>query len=149
VTDHSPDCVGVVVFVVRKLVDGWRFLVLRRSGGRFADQWWPIAGTREADEDPVDTAVREIAEETGLTPTALHDTGIAAPVVEATGSLRVFVAFAPAESEVRLNYEHSDFQWLSLDDLVAMVPPPSQASIRGVAERFVESAPPAESRVWP
>jgi len=153
VRDHSPDCspecVGVVVFVVRQPAEGGGFLFLRRSGGRFADQWWPVAGTREADERPVDTAVREIEEETGLTPTALHDTGIVAPLLEMPGNLRVFVAFAQPRAEVRLNYEHSDFQWLSFEQVLAIIPPSSHASIRDVAHRFVESRPPAGSRVWP
>jgi dATP pyrophosphohydrolase len=139
----------VVVFLVRPSEGGSDFLFLQRSGGRFADQWWPIAGTREPAESPVETAVREIEEETGLTPAAVHATGITAPRFDQPGSLQVFVAFVTPGSEVRLNYEHSDFRWLSLDEVLAIVPPASRASLRDVSRRFVETQPPDASRVWP
>jgi dATP pyrophosphohydrolase len=130
----------VVVFVVRPSEGGSDFLFLQRSGGRFTDQWWPIAGTREDGESPVETAVREIEEETGLTPDAVHATGIVAPRFDQPGNLQIFVAFVTPDSEVRLNYEHSDFQWLSLDEVL---------TLRDVSRRFVESQPPDASRVWP
>jgi dATP pyrophosphohydrolase len=65
------------------------------------------------------------------------------------GNLQVFVAFVAPRSEVRLNHEHTDFRWLSLDRALSILPPPSRGSIREVARRFVESTPPAASRVWP
>jgi dATP pyrophosphohydrolase len=149
VSDPDSDCLGVVVFLIRQLGENAAFLFLRRSGGRFADQWWPITGTRKRGERPVDTVVREIEEETGLTPISVHATGIVAPLLELPGNLQVFAAFAAPRSEVRLNYEHSDFRWLSLEQTLSIVPPPSRPSIREVAHRFLDSPPPATSRVWP
>ena len=60
---RSP-CLGVVVFVLRREEDSHRYLFVRRSGGRFSGQWWPVTGTREAEETPRLTALRELREET-------------------------------------------------------------------------------------
>jgi 8-oxo-dGTP pyrophosphatase MutT (NUDIX family) len=51
-------------------------LYLRRSGGRFAGQWWPVAGTCEIGEEPLAALFRELKEETGLEPEKVFSLGL-------------------------------------------------------------------------
>ena len=67
---------GVIVYVIRQFPGEPKVLFLKRSGGQHIDAWWPVAGTPVAGEKPVQTAVRELEEETGLTPCRLFSFGI-------------------------------------------------------------------------
>jgi 8-oxo-dGTP pyrophosphatase MutT (NUDIX family) len=113
-------CVAVSVYVLRRRGGATELLFLRRSGGRFAGQWWPVTGTRELAEGPVQCAERELHEETGLSPRSLHDTGLTVPV-EGGGHLRIYVAAIGASAAVRTNWEHDAHRWCSEDEAVGVV----------------------------
>jgi 8-oxo-dGTP pyrophosphatase MutT (NUDIX family) len=106
--------------VLRRRAGATELLFLRRSGGRFAGQWWPVTGTREPAEDPTQCALRELHEETGLLPEALHQTDLTVPV-ETGGYLRIFVAPVDSSAVVRLNWEHDAHRWYSADEARAIV----------------------------
>lgn len=57
----------VRVGVAAVVADGERWLVLRRRGAHGAGTWGLPGGHQEFGESPEATAVREVAEETGLT----------------------------------------------------------------------------------
>jgi len=137
------------VHLLRHDDNGRTFLFVRRSGGRFAGDWWPVAGTREVGERPVETALRETLEETGLVPSTMYDTGFSAPHMDLEGQLRIYTAFVPADAVIRLNYEHTDYRWMTLEEAVAIAPPAAESFVRDLACRFLESRPPASARVWP
>ena len=103
------------VYVLRTLNSTTQVLLLRRCGGRFAGQWWPVTGTLEAGEDPPRCAVRELQEETALTPQALYRTALSVPV-QGGGCLRVFVAAVASSAVVRLNWEHDRHRWCRVDE---------------------------------
>ncbi len=103
---RATSCVGVVLLVVRSEEQSLSLLLLRRSSGRFAGQWWPVTGTLNPDEEPLVGALRELAEETQLTPDAVYSTELSG-LTENGGRLEVFVAVVGPSARVRLNWEHN------------------------------------------
>ena len=75
-----------------------------------AGRWWPVTGTRDAGESPARCALRELHEETALSPITLYRTNLTFPV-EGGGHLRIFVAAVETGATVTLNWEHDDYRW--------------------------------------
>ena len=110
----------VQVFVRR----GDEFLVLHRTKPGEV-YWHVVAGALEAGETAVETAARELEEETGLADAALvdlerrfvypldeephrlpqYESGVTEVVVDC------FCVDAPATWEPRLDFEHDDYRW--------------------------------------
>lgn len=89
---------------------------------------------------------RENKEETGLTLQRLYSADICEQFYEADRDaislLPVFVGFAGSTETVRLNAEHSEFQWVPFDQAVNMVPFAGQRNVlRHVQKEFVEQEP--------
>jgi dATP pyrophosphohydrolase len=139
--DATGDCLGVIIHVLRGRGSGGHFLFMERSGGRYAGEWWPVAGTCEAGEDPVWTAVRELEEETALVPDAIYTTGRAMDHPEEPGHLQLFLAFVASDAEVKLNHEHSDHVWLDVEETIEFVPDSMEVSIRDLERRFMSREP--------
>jgi dATP pyrophosphohydrolase len=136
----TEPCVAVSVYVLRRRAGATELLFLRRSGGRFEGQWWPVTGTRAASEDPVQCALRELREETGLSPNALYQTDLTAPV-EGGGHLRIFVAPVDASDVIRINWEHDAHRWCSTEEAHAIVAGFPKPIVREVVKVF-EADPP-------
>ena len=117
---QADRCVAVSVYVLRCRAGATELLFLRRSGGRFAGQWWPVTGTCKLAEEPVLCARRELLEETGLSPRSLLKTELTVPV-EGGGHLRIYVAGVAASARVRTNWEHDAYRWCAADDAVEVV----------------------------
>jgi len=145
----SSSCLGVVLFVVRRSEGTHRYLLVRRSGGRFSGQWWPVAGTCRPDESPPVTALRELREETGLRPISLHRTQLEVPHSEERGFLSIFLALVEPSHRVVLNYEHDEHRWLTADGVKALIPSHTYGSV-DILEGILRS-PSLEgaARVWP
>ncbi|MFB2596139.1 NUDIX domain-containing protein [Paracoccus sp. p4-l81] len=63
-------CHAVSLVAVRVLNDTNEVLLLRRTRS-LRGEWCQVAGTIEAEETAWEAAIRELAEETGLSPSAL------------------------------------------------------------------------------
>jgi 8-oxo-dGTP diphosphatase len=99
-----------------------KFLILKRSDSKdFAPNTWEvITGRIEEDESPEDGILREILEVTGLR------AEIVMPVE--TGFFyrggkefpMVFISYwcRCKEGDVRLNWEHSEFKWASIEEIL-------------------------------
>lgn len=112
---------GVVdVFVIHIQPDGeWRVLLLQRSRNtRCPGAWEAIHGRVEEGERPEQAAVREVAEESGLTIARLYSVTVNPFFLHSVGRVElalVFAAFVDAK-DVVLGEEHQEFQWLSVEE---------------------------------
>lgn len=131
----------VAIFVTRR--ERSEVLLAHRSPQR-GSYWHTIAGGIEDGETPLEAAVRELAEETGLAGVELHPGNeiveYAYPLSEEppnrralyperTVEVRVhcFVVDAPEEWEPALDSEHDDRRWCTPADAVAMLRWPETA----------------------
>ena len=126
-------------------------LLLRRAQ-TLAGTWCQVSGGIEEGETAWQTAVRELAEETGLTPASFYSADTCEQFYEAGRDAillaPVFVAFVDENAKVVLNEEHSDYRWVSFADAVEMVTFGGQRRVlRWVEEEFVRRAPTEHLRI--
>lgn len=103
--------------VVKRESDGWKFLLLKRAYHEsYAGSWGLLTGTKRDEETVTQLALREIGEETGLTPKALwateHIIQFFEPEEDAIWILPVLVAVVSPKSEVTLSPENEAYVWL-------------------------------------
>lgn len=115
------------VVVVRKEPDGWRYLLLR------AFQHWDFPkGLQESGEDPFDTAIREVQEETTISDLQFR-WGVSFMDTEPYNRGKKIARYYLAEtqtSNVRLlanpvlGYpEHNEFRWMTFDEAMERLTP--------------------------
>lgn len=113
---HLPPTLSAGVIVVRKHADGYRYLLLR------AYRYWDFPkGLVEAGEDPLASAVREVAEETTLTDLEFRwgkDHRETGPY--ARGKVARYYVAESTEGDVSLPVspelgqpEHHEYRWLN------------------------------------
>jgi len=109
----------VTVFVVRPDETGQsqEFLQLYRSPEDYlGDTWQIVRGGVEKDEPYAKAALRELLEETGLTPREFYRLGTVesfyVAVDDAIWHSVVFCALVDRTQFVRLNEEHRDYRWV-------------------------------------
>ena len=134
-----------VAVYVRKGGAGGRVLVIlhTRTG-----HWLPIGGEMESGETPLEAAVRELREETGLVgafrPLAGHCEGVPAGYIgyeeHLTGAKGlhmnfVFVADVADDAEVTPCEEYSEHRWVTLEDGPWDAAPPNVRQLAVVALR--------------
>lgn len=138
----APLSAGFVV--ARKTAETWRYLLLRAY-----DYWDFPKGLAETGENPLETARREVAEETGITDLQLswgvhyYET----PPYRGGKVARYFLA-ATTDDKVTLGInpelgrpEHHEYRWLDYDSARALLVPRVQAVLDWAAanaepERF-------------
>ena len=139
-------CDAISAVLCRREGNETRVLMLRRAGKNLNGCWCQVAGGMEEGETAVKTALREIREETGLAPDRLYSADICEqfydPGRECINVFPVFVGFVDRDQEVELNHEHSEFEWVSIDEAVERVPFPGQrALLRHVEREFIRREP--------
>jgi dATP pyrophosphohydrolase len=142
-------CEMVGVFVIRHAPGGWEFLLLKRAPGRYmADTWHPVYGAIEPNETTVQTALRELREETALTPTALYAlNGVETFFIAAKDEIHhcpTFVAEVPADAEPSLNDENTTHKWVPAAEIDHHLLWPSQR--RAAAETIQEIMAPGPAK---
>lgn len=133
----GPEVSGSIVYVLKKTAAGVQVLFLHRSGGEYGQSWWPVAGTPKANESPVETARRELLEETGLSPDHWQEFGMDIPNADGVRVLKAFVVWVADDAPIRLNYEHDDYRWLSAEEVVEIVPPASRHYLEHLVAEFM------------
>ena len=110
----------VDVLVLRQGARGYECLVLCRSDiGRSPGSWEMVHGKADRAEKPQDAALRELKEETGLTPLRLYNLSRVESFYlhrnDTVTLVAMFAAFVD-QSPVQLSEEHVDFTWLPVDE---------------------------------
>ena len=111
----------VDVLVLRGSGESLECLTLQRgSGGRCPGSWETVHGHIEAGETPAEAAVRELEEETGLSPLRMYNLSRVEVFYQhrrdEVALIPVFAAFVPVDGTVRLSREHAKYEWLSVAD---------------------------------
>lgn len=121
--EHKLSCGAVVV---RKTDDGWKTILLRAF-----HHWDFPKGIREAGEDPMQAAVREIDEETGIRDLEFNwgdrffETGpyskgkVARYYMAQTDQETIEMGLSPETGEP----EHHEWRWVSFDEAYDMGSP--------------------------
>ncbi len=137
--------------IFRRTAHGDEWLVMKRAPGiLLGGTWQMVSGHIDDGETAYEAAFRELQEETGLTPLhffqgsyvnrfylAQTDEVILSPV---------FCAEVPADAEVVLSDEHTDYAWVDHREAMERYPWPGQRkSLRIVRQQFVEHEPRKES----
>ena len=107
----------VEAHVFRKTKNGIEFLMLKRSENEiYPGLWQMVSGKIRKGEKAYETALREIKEETGLTPkkfwTAPNVNSFYDPGKDYISILPVFAALVDSKSKVKISNEHSEFKWV-------------------------------------
>src|SRR5256712_14041632 len=105
-------------YLLRSGASGLEVLVLRRApGGRSPGSWETVHGHIEPGETPVQAALRELREETGLEPARLYNVSrVEAFYRHQTNEIALIPVFAgvvDARAAVRHSAEHDRAEWLS------------------------------------
>jgi len=107
------------------LIQDDQYLILKRSDKvrTMKDLWAGISGIIEGNEDPLYRAKKEILEETGITENQIT-------LVRAASQMRIDspqyanhewlifpFLFSVKKPQIRLNWENSEYQWISPSDM--------------------------------
>lgn len=117
--------------------------MLRRSKSEklYPDAWQTVTGSMEAGETPMQSALRELKEETGYTPQKLW----VVPLVNTFYSVRqdainhtvVFAAQVPSTSVPILSKEHHQFLWCSINKAKELCVWPGQRKALEIVHEFI------------
>lgn len=134
-------CYGVAAIVIKDD----RILLLRRTGP-LKGTWCYVVGKIEASEKAWQGALREIKEETGLIPSEFYSADIQEQFYEiGKDSIRiapVFVGYILDKQEVKINEEHDDFKWVTIEEALQMLSFPGQRKIiEHIEEEFIKKKP--------
>ncbi|MCM3617664.1 NUDIX domain-containing protein [Sutcliffiella horikoshii] len=145
-------CTGVATVLLKRIENEYKVLLLRRATSNLKDVWCYIGGSIEGDEKAWESALREVKEEKGISNVALYTSNkfdyIYSPKENFIYLAPVFVGCVEGDKEVTLNYEHSEFRWLSFSEAIATVTLPGNDEVlMSIEKHFAIRKPPQYLRI--
>lgn len=146
ITSIVPPCISA--FVICYTAEGPRYLSIRRCcGGHLNGTWQMVTGVSMEGETAIQTALREIREETGLAPSKLYNAdAVETFYLHAENKIifvPVFVAFVEEINVKLCPEEHDAYEWLTFEEArERLVWAEQQRIIAHVQERFILKSPP-------
>ena len=139
-------CEGVAVVLLRKYLDDYHVLMLKRAGRMLHNEWCYIGGGIEQGEKAWEAAFREIHEETGITDVRLYTSNrfeqFYSPTEDYIYMAPVFVGYVHEDQPVQLNHEHSEYRWMTFDEAIQHAALPGIDDILDFVEKhFAQKAP--------
>ncbi len=135
------NCYGVAAIIIKDD----RILLLRRTGP-LKGTWCYVAGKIEASEKAWQAALREIKEEAGLIPSEFYSADIQEQFYEigkdSIWIAPIFVGYILDKQEVKINEEHDDFKWVTIEEAFQMFSFPGQRKIiEHIEKEFIKKKP--------
>lgn len=137
----------VVVLVVRPHESTHQLLLARRASGKYmGDTWQLISGGLNPDETAWQGALREMLEETGLTPREFYRlstlTSFYRPDNDSLNTAPMFCAVVAPNVSVTINAEHTAFEWVILSEAVSRLMWPSdRQALREIIDVILGDGP--------
>ena len=143
---------AVSCFVIDNAKTDPRVLILKRVGEPLDGEWCQVAGRLEEGETAWQAALRELKEETGLVPVEFFTSNLCeqfySVYADAIVVVPVFVAFVEDTPRVKLNHEHSEYQWMNLSDATKTLPFVGQRQVlRDIWDHFIDASPHPHLRI--
>jgi len=138
-------CCVASSFLLKKENGDYRVLLLKRKQ-TIQGAWAGVGGSIEEGETAWQAILREIKEETGLTPETLYSADTCEQFYEIDKDsiliAPVFVAYVSDNAAVTINEEHSEFGWFTFEEAILKVSFPEQRRIlRHIQQEFVQRQP--------
>ncbi|WP_249315745.1 NUDIX domain-containing protein [Bacillus sp. FJAT-49711] len=145
-------CTGVAIILLKKTENEYKVLLLKRATSVLRDVWCYIGGSIEEGETAWEAALREVKEETGIQQVLLYTSNNFDQIYSSKENYiyvaPVFVGYVEEHEEVTLNYEHSEYKWLSINDAVKTVSlPGNEEVLLSIEKHFVINNPQEYLRV--
>jgi dATP pyrophosphohydrolase len=121
--------------------DTGKFLLLKRAGHKiYPSTWQMITASCEEDESTKQTAVRELLEETGMSPVKLfsvpHVNTFYFDINDSVCLSPVFLAFVNTET-VNISNEHTEYKWVTYDEAVEWIHWPDQIESLNIIWKYL------------
>lgn len=117
--------------IFRRKGEGIELLAIKRMGNlSYPNLWQMVTGGIQDGEKAYITALREIKEETGLTPKRLWSlpniNSFYSSEDDCIFMIPVFAAEVNEEDPVTISFEHSEYKWIDKDEMIEILAWPGQ-----------------------
>src|SRR4030095_4943943 len=133
----------IELHICRKTNSGYKFLLLKRSESAiiYPGIWQMITGTIESHEHTKDTLLRELDEETGLTPLKIYSipkiNTFYLAISDKICMSPVFLSIVE-KTDVKISSEHTEFKWATFDEACSQIHWPNQIDSLKIIKEYID-----------